>query len=312
MIGRAAGGEEADRGVDDGAFVHHPAHRPVIRAVLADGRQPVDRSAGERRAQRRAGRDERRAGDVQPHQFNHHLVGIGGAVEGAGAGRVIGLAFAFQQIGTGRLAFGIELADLLLFLVADPRRHRAGGDEDRRKEPEAQRADNETRHDLVTDAKQRHAIEHRVAERDRSGQRDSITAEQRQLHPVLPLRDPVAHRRNPARDLSSGADFARIELHRFRVAAIGLVRREHIVEGGDDAKVGRTPGRNRRLIFQRGGEAVGKVGAGEEIAVPVTAALALHQLEIAGAARFRFLDYPRSDAFNDGVEAHRVVLIRAR
>ena len=81
------------------------ASRPIIALTIAfssttsaSGRsplprklgEPVHRRAGQRLAQRRAGIDEGGVGDVQPHQLHHHLVGVGGAVEGAGARRVIG------------------------------------------------------------------------------------------------------------------------------------------------------------------------------------------------------------------------------
>ncbi len=86
VVGRAAGGMKPDDRVDEGPLVDHLACRGVIVAERGDGQRPLGRLAGQRVAKRRAGIDEGGAGHVQPHEFHQHLVGIGGAVEGAGAG----------------------------------------------------------------------------------------------------------------------------------------------------------------------------------------------------------------------------------
>ncbi len=80
-----------DRGVDHRLLVDALRQRAVVVAVAGDRRQPVHRGAGQRLPQRRARLDEGRARHVQPHHLHHHLVGVGGAVEGAGARRVVGL-----------------------------------------------------------------------------------------------------------------------------------------------------------------------------------------------------------------------------
>src|SRR3546814_8720823 len=101
-----------------------------------------------------------------------------------------------------RRTLGIKLADTLFFLVREPRGHRPRGDEYLRQMAEAQRADQQAGNDLVADAEQQRALEHRVAQRDRRALRDIVAAEQRQVHPRLPLRHPVAHRGDAARDRS--------------------------------------------------------------------------------------------------------------
>jgi hypothetical protein len=53
--------------------------------------------AGQFLTQLGARQDEAGAGHVQPHHLHHHLVGIGGAIERAGARAVVAGAFAFQQ-----------------------------------------------------------------------------------------------------------------------------------------------------------------------------------------------------------------------
>src|SRR3546814_10468056 len=71
---------------------------------------------------------------MQAHHLHHHLVGVGGAIEGAGARRVIAGTLARQQVLASHFTFGIELAGLLLFLVGDAAGHRARGYENRRSE----------------------------------------------------------------------------------------------------------------------------------------------------------------------------------
>ncbi len=239
---------------------------------------------------------------MQPHQLHHHLVGVGGAVKGAGARRVIARALALEQLGPARLAFGIELADLLLFLVGDPGGHRPAGHEHRRQMAKAQRADQQAGHDLVANAQQQRPVIHRMAQRHRGGERDHIAAEQRQLHPRLALGHPVAHRRGRARDLRGGAHLARPQLHLRGIAAIGLMRGEHVIIGGDDRQIGPALGLHRRLILQRPGIGMGKVGAGHLIAVGLAGRLALDQLEIGAARRLRLLDDPLRHPRNGGVE----------
>ncbi len=122
------------------------------RAVIASARLAP---AGQRVAQRRVGIDEGRARQMQAHDLHQHLVGVGGAVEGAGAGRVVGLGLGLEQFGAARLALGVELADLRFLGVGEARGHRAGGHEHRRQMAERQRADQQAGHDLVADRRDR-------------------------------------------------------------------------------------------------------------------------------------------------------------
>ena len=127
---------------------------------------------------------------------------------------------------------------------------------------EAKRADQQARHDLVANAEQRRGIEHAVAERDRGAHRDHVAAEQRQVHAGLALGHAVAHRRHAARDLRRRADLAREDLHLLGVAAVGLMRRQHVVVSGDDADIGTATGADRVLVLAGGGEAVREIAAG--------------------------------------------------
>ena len=304
VVGRTAGRQQADAGVDDRFLVHHPRHRAVIATLAPDLGQPVYRCAGQRRAQWGVGRDEARPRNVQPHQLQHHLVGVGGAVKGAGPGAVITCTLAFEQVGAGRLALGVELAHLLLFAVGEARGHRPRRNENRRKVTKPQRTDHQSRHDLVANPEQRHAIEHRMAHRHRRRKRDGVAAEQAEFHPVLTLGDPVAHRRNTPSHLRGRADFARVKLHRFGIAAIGLMRRKHVVVGGDNREVRPAPALDRGLVAFGRREAVGEIRARQGGTIRKLLRLALHQLEIALATVARPFDDPLGDPFDDGVEGH--------
>ena len=174
MVGRAAGGEQGDDTIDDGAFVDHLSHRRVLRPHAGDLDRALCRSGSERIPQRRVRRDEGRARHVQAHDFHQHLIAVGGAVERAGAGVVIRLRFGFQQLFAADLALRVKLAGLGFLAVRQPGRHRAGGNEDGRQMTEVQRADQEPRHDLVADTQIDGGVEHVVRQCDGSGHGDRV------------------------------------------------------------------------------------------------------------------------------------------
>jgi hypothetical protein len=96
---------------------------------------------------------------------------------------------------------GVALAHLGLLLVGDAGRHRPGRHEDHRQVAEAQRADQQARHDLVAHAQAQRRVEHVVRQRHRGGHGDHVAREQRQLHAGAALGHAVAHRRHAAGDL---------------------------------------------------------------------------------------------------------------
>ena len=59
-------------------------------------------SGGQRVAKRRVRVDEGGARQMEAHDLHQHLIGVGGAVEGAGPRRVIGRRLGLQQIGARR------------------------------------------------------------------------------------------------------------------------------------------------------------------------------------------------------------------
>ena len=127
---------------------------------------------------------------MQPHDLHQHLVGVGRAVERAGAGAMVGPGFGFEQRVASDLALGIELAHLGLLLVAHARGHRPAGNEDRRQMTKRERAEDQAGHDLVAHAQIQGGVEHLVRQRHRGGKRDHVAGEQGQVHALLPCVTP--------------------------------------------------------------------------------------------------------------------------
>ena len=125
----------------------------------------------------------------------------------------------------------------------------------------AQRTDQKARDDLVTNAQHCDAFKHPVAQANRGCHGNDIATEQRQLHRILPLRHPIAHRGHGACDLRRGANFAREYFHLLGVAAIWLMRRQHVVIGTDNADVHRFAAANGRLILTARGKAMRQIAA---------------------------------------------------
>ena len=126
---------------------------------------------------------------------------------------------------------------------------------------ETEHADQQARHDLVADTEQECAFEHRVTEPNRSGERDCIAAEQRELHAVLPLGDAIAHRRCAARNLRCRADLAGENLDLLGIAIIRRMRGEHVVISGDHSDINRLSTRDGLLVLARCGKSVRQIAA---------------------------------------------------
>jgi hypothetical protein len=149
------------------------------------------------------------------------------------------------------------------------------------------------------------AVVHLVRQPDRRRERDHVAAEQRQLHAVEALRDPVAHRRCRAGDLAGRADLACVDLQLRWIGAVRLVSRDGVVVGADNPDVRPALGGNGVLVLTRRGKAVRKVRTRQgDIAVTVPLALDRHQFEVPRAARARPLDDPLGDPGDGGMEGH--------
>ena len=142
---------QADDAVDDGALVDHLTRRREFVALRRNGQRSLGGFLGQRIAQRRAGIDEGGTGHVEAHDLHQHLVGVRGAVEGAGAGAVIGFGLGFEQLRTADLTFGEELAHTRLLVVRQTRGHGPGGNEHGRQVAEGQRCNRQAGNDLVAD-----------------------------------------------------------------------------------------------------------------------------------------------------------------
>ncbi len=262
VIGRPAGGQQGDDHVDDGLFRHDVGHPAAPLARQLD--RPLRRRRRQGVAQAGVGMDEGRRGHVQPGDLHHHLIGVGRAVEGAGAGRVVAGDLALQQFGAVDQPLGVFSPNAGLLGVGDAAGHRPGRGEDDGQMAERQRPHEQARHDLVAHPQHQGGVEGVVCQRHPGRHGDDVAAEQAQLHAGAPLGDAVAHGRRSARDLSRGPRLARRLADDLGEALERLMRRQHVVIGGDDAEVRLGAGHRRQLVGHGlAGEGVGPVGAGQ-------------------------------------------------
>ncbi len=228
------------------------------------GRPGGDRSlASEHRAHRFArqllahggtGVDEGRARHMQAHGFEKHLVAVGGTVKGAGAGRVVGPGLGVQQLRPPHQAQRGLLAHLGFFVIRQARGHGAGRHKHGRQMTKMQRADQKAGHDLVAHAQHQRAIKHIVTQRDGGGHGNHVAREQAELHAGRALGHAVAHGGHAAGHLRRGAQAAGLGLDDVGVMLQRRVGRQHVIEGGHDANIGRALGHDTKLVigWQRG------------------------------------------------------------
>jgi len=140
---------------------------------------------------------------------------------------------------------------------------------------------------LSADAEKDGGVEHVVGEPDRCGERDGVAREEGQLHADLALGDAVAHCRHAAGNLGRAAGGARGCADDLGEALVRLVRREHVVVGGDDREVGRHIAAERGLVVHgTAGKAMGEVGAGQAPAMRLLARGGVDAVEILRPAAF--------------------------
>ncbi len=310
VVGRAAGGMQRNHGVDQHALVDQLAEGRVAAPLRREPRDLARRLDGQRIAQWRPGIDEGRARQVQAHHFHQHLIGVGGAIEGTGARAVIGLHLGSEQLVAASLAFGVTLAHRGLVLVGQAGGHRPGRHEQRRQMTEAQRTDQQARHDLVADAEQQRGVEQVVRQRHRRAHGDHLAAGNGQLHARLALGNAITHRRHAAGHLTHRADLAQRLAQALRVVLVGLVRREHVVVGGDDGHVGRIRQAQALLVLRAtAGDTMGEVGALRRIAGRPGARDGANHGEIGLACRTAALDQALGDFDDPGMhETSKIVV----
>ncbi len=300
VVGRPSRRQQAGQGVDQALGVDDLRHRRVGVGPVADLHRPLGRSGHQRVAQRGVGMDEGRARQMKTGHLHHHLVGIGGAVEGAGAGPVVGGHLRIQQFLAGGQPLGVERAHLGLLGVGDARGHRAARHEDHRQVAESQGAHGQAGHDLVTDAQHQGRVEGVMGQGHRRRHGDHVAGEQRELHARPALGDAIAHGGHAAGVLGRRPDLAGGGLDDRRETLQRLVGREHVVVGRDDGDVGRGRVAHGRLVgVALGGEGVGPVGAGELGPAGPRGAGGLHIGQVVGAGLPTALDDPFGDFRRD-------------
>ena len=176
---------------------------------------------------------------------------------------MVGRALGREQLLPADLALGVELPDAGLLAVRHAGRHRSGGHEDGREVPEGQarRSPGPGRSCRRCPASRRRRT-CRGSARSRSPC-DHVAADQRQLHAVRPWVTPSHIAGTPPATWATAPAAWAAFADQGREALVGLVRREHVVVGGDDRDVG--PGRRQRCLVgvREGGEGVGEVAAGQ-------------------------------------------------
>ncbi len=151
VVCRATRGMQAHNAIDDGAFVYHLASRlnSFARPVIESARLTASRVRASRSGVPGLTKRHRAYGS---HDFHQHLVGIGRAIEGAGARSMIGLGFRSPEARHGPpclLHKCWRMRDFSSFgrprCHRSPRRMNTAG-----RWAEGQRCNRQTRHDLVT------------------------------------------------------------------------------------------------------------------------------------------------------------------
>ena len=144
---------------------------------------------------------------MHAHHFHHHLVGVGGTVEGTSTRAVVRTHFAFEQGIAADFAFGEKLAGTGFFFIADTTGHRACRNEDAGNMTERQSANHQTRYDFVAYAHKQAAVKHLMRQTDGGTHGNHVAGKQRQFHAGITLRDAVAHGGCAAGDLRGSAVF---------------------------------------------------------------------------------------------------------
>ena len=306
VVGRAAGGHQADDAVDESALVEHPPNRGEGVAERRDLGHALGGGTGQGIPQRCVGVDEGGTRQVQAHDLHQHLVGVGRAVEGAGAGRMVGGALGLQEVLRGRACPRRRAGGRASSRCSKTRRHGAGRHQHGGQVTEGERTDDQAGNDLVADAKHQGAVEHVVAEGDRGAHGDHVAADQGQLHADLTLGDAVAHGRDAAGDLGCRTRLPRRLADQFGEPLVRLVGRKHVVVGGDDPDVGRLrdPGAAPCRWAPQAAKAWARLPHDRAVRRGPRAAMASSALEVGAAAVHAPLPDPLGDVGDDGMQRH--------
>ena len=193
---------------------------------------------------------EGRAGHVQAHRLEQHLVAVGGAVEGAGAGAVVGRALGLRAArrappGPARPA----RAPWTCRCSTGPVLIGPAGTNTQGRWPKCSAPISRPGHDLVAHAR---AAARRRTRRGVSAMAVPMAMVSRENRlssmPGRPCVTPSHMAGTPPATCTVAPQPARLVADQRRVALVGLVRRQHVVVGGDDADVGRALGHDAQLV----------------------------------------------------------------
>ena len=207
-------------------------------AVISATRRAA--ACGQRVAQRRVRVDEGGARQVQAHDLHQHLVGVGGAVEGAGAGAVVGLRSRPRAARRGRPCPRRRAGGPCAFSsFGRPEVIGPAGHEDRRQVAEARAPPSagparSCRRCRGTSAASNMSCESATAAASAITSRENSDSSMPGWPCVTPSHiagTPPANCATPPASRAACLISAGIALER-------LMRREHVVVGGDDGEVG--------------------------------------------------------------------------
>lgn len=170
---------------------------------------------------------------------------------------------------------------------------------------EGERGDDEAGDDLVTDAEIDGGVKHIVRQADARCHGDGIARKQRKLHAGLALGHAVAHGGNRARYLRDAARFLRRITDDRREDFVRLVRRQHVVIGGDDAEIG-NPVAGKDVLVGGGTDrkSMRKIAAGQNGTVNALRDLQPQPLEISLAVGLGTFDDAGGNGLNAGIGGH--------
>ena len=129
--------------------------------------------------------------------------------------------------------------------------------------PECGSGHNQPRNDLVADAQINCRVKAVMTKPNPGGQGDHIARKQRKLHPRLTLGNAIAHGRNSPGNLRRRAGVACGLADDLWEMLKRLMRRKHIVIGGNDTKIGCLFGHQRILVACHGSICMGLVATGQ-------------------------------------------------
>lgn len=140
---------------------------------------------------------------------------------------------------------------------------------------EVQRANQQTRHDLVAHTEHQGRIKGVMAQRHGSGHGDRIAAEQAQFHAGHALGHAIAHRWGATCNLCRRTTLAGFVFQNVRVVLKRRMGRQHIVVSRHDGHIGCALCHHTQLVIAgQGGKCVCHIGTAHALCAGVRCAMA--------------------------------------